>query len=100
MSRHYSDLATLSRHATGQRAVADLDLLTQVRTHKQTYFRSAWAHYETAVPGSLHLVPAQDRRVQIERDYRAMADMFMATPPSFEMIMSELTDLERQINAA
>ncbi len=44
--------------------------------------------------------PSPERRAQIERDYRAMEDMFMVTPPSFEMIMTELEDLERQINAA
>jgi hypothetical protein len=100
MSRHYSDLAALSRHAAGQRAVADLDLLARVRAHKQTYFRSGWAHYETAVPGTFHLVPSPERRAQIERDYRGMADMFMATPPSFETIMTELDGMERQINTA
>jgi hypothetical protein len=100
MSRHYSDLAALGRHAAGERAVADLDLLARVRTHKQTYFRSGWAHYETAVPGSLHLVPSPERRAQIERDYRGMADMFMATPPSFETIMAQLQAMERQINGA
>jgi hypothetical protein len=100
MSRHYSDLAALGRHAVGQRAVADLDLLARVRTHKQTYFRSGWAHYETAVPGSLHLVPSPERRAQVERDYRGMADMFMATPPPFAAIMAQLQALERQINGA
>jgi hypothetical protein len=100
MSRHYSDLAALSRHVAGQRAVVDLDLLARVRTHKQTYFRSGWAHYETAVPGSLRLVPPAERRAQVERDYGTMADMFMTTPPSFEKIMTELEDLERQINGA
>ena len=99
MSRHYSDLAALGRHVAGQRAVADLDLLAQVRTHKQTYFRSGWAHYETTVPGSFHLVPSPERRAQIKRDYRGMADMFMATPPLFETIMAQLEAMERQINA-
>jgi hypothetical protein len=100
MSRHYSDFAALSRHAAGQRALTDLELLARVRTHKQTYFRSGWAHYETAVPGSFHLVPFAERRAQIAQDYRGMADMFMATPPSFETIMTELEEMERRINAA
>jgi hypothetical protein len=98
MSRHYSDLAALSRRAAGQRAVTDFDLLARVRVHKQTYFRSGWAHYETAVPGSFHIVPSQERRVQIEKDYRGMGDMFMAAPPSFETILEELAGVERQIN--
>ncbi|MGO9243553.1 MAG: nucleotidyl transferase AbiEii/AbiGii toxin family protein, partial [Verrucomicrobiia bacterium] len=100
MSRHYSDLAALSRHAAGQRAVVDLDLLTRVRAHKQTYFRSGWAHYETAMPGTFHLLPSPERRAQIERDYRGMADMFMATPPSFDSILQVLGSLEERVNAA
>jgi len=100
MSRHYSDLAALSRHAAGQRAVVDLELLARVRAHKQTYFRSGWAHYETAVPGSFHLVPSPERRVQIAQDYRGMVDMFMATPPAFATIIAELESMERRINAA
>lgn len=98
VSRHYSDLAALSQHAAGQRAVADLDLLKRVRTFKQTYFRSGWAHYDTAIPGSLHLVPSAERRAEVERDYAAMADMFMTTPPSFKSIMTQLEDLEKKIN--
>ena len=100
MSRHYSDLAALGRHAAGKRAIVDLDLLARVRVHKQTYFHSGWAHYNTAVPVSFHLVPAPERRVQIERDYRGMKDMFMVTPPPFATIMAELEGMERQINAA
>ncbi len=100
MSRHYSDLAALGRHAAGQRAVADLGLLARVRTHKQTYFRSGWAHYETAVPGSFRLVPSSERRAAVERDYRGMADMFMVAPPQFDTIMAQLEAMERQINAA
>ena len=100
LSRHYSDLAALARHAAGQRAVADLELLTRVRAHKQAYFRSGWAHYETAKPGSFHLVPSPERSAQIERDYRGMADMFMTTPLPFATIMADLAGMERQINAA
>ena len=99
-SRHYSDLAAMSQHSVRQRALADLDLLTQVREFKQTYFRSAWAHYKTAFPGELHLVPSAERHADVERDYSAMADMFMTTPPSFKTIMTQLEDLEKQINAA
>jgi hypothetical protein len=72
----------------------------RVRAHKQTYFRSGWAHYETAMPGSFHIVPSAERRAQIERDYRGMADMFMATPPSFDSILQVLGSLEERVNAA
>jgi hypothetical protein len=100
VSRHYSDLAALGAHAAGKRAVKDLDLLARVRAHKQTYFRSGWAHYDSAVPGSFRLAPSPGRRAQIERDYRGMADMFMATPPPFATVLKQLENLERQINGA
>jgi hypothetical protein len=100
MSRHYSDLAALGAHAAGKRAVKDLVLLARVRAHKQTYFRSGWAHYDSAVPGSFRLVPSPERRAQIERDYRGMADMFMTPPPPFATILKQLENLERQINGA
>jgi hypothetical protein len=99
MSRHHSDLAELGRHEAGQRAVGDLALLARVRTHKQMYFRSAWAHYETAAPGSFRLVPPPERRAAIERDYRGMADMFIVEPRPFDLVLSDLGKLEQQINA-
>ena len=99
-SRHYYDFHCLSRSPAGQRAVKDTDLLARVRTHKQTYFRSGWAHYDTAAPGSFRLAPAPARRASVERDYRGMADMFMATPPPFEGIVAELEAMEGQINGA
>ena len=39
-------------------------------------------------------VPSPERRAQIAQDYRGMVDMFMATPPSFETIMTELAGME------
>lgn len=100
ISRHYADLAALGRHTAGRRAMADLGLLDQVRKHKQLYFRSGWAHYETAVPGHFHLVPAPERYASVERDYRDMRDMFMAPPLSFATIMAALESLEKGINGA
>jgi hypothetical protein len=100
ISRHYYDLYCLGRHETGRRALGDLDMLARVRAHKQTFFRSGWAHYETALPGTLRLAPSPERRAQLERDYRGMADMFTAPPPLFETIVAGLEDLERQIHGA
>jgi len=98
ISRHYYDLHCLSLTTIGERALADKKLLDRVRAHKQTYFRSGWAHYDTAVSGGFRLLPSSERQAQIERDYRGMADMFMATPPKFEKIMAQLQIMERRIN--
>jgi len=100
LSRHYYDLYCLCRSAAGQRALKDLDLLARVRTHKQTYFRSSWAHYDKATPGSFRLVPSLERQTELERDYRSMADMFMEPPPAFDEIMTQLAAVEQRINTS
>ena len=80
--------------------MADTKLLDRVRAHNQTYFRSGWAHYETAVSGGFRLLPSSERQAHIERDYHGMADMFMATPPKFEQILTQLKIMESRINGA
>ena len=47
-SRHYADLAALAGHAVGKQALTRDDLRARVVAHKQVYFASAWASYETA----------------------------------------------------
>jgi hypothetical protein len=54
-SRHYYDLAMLLDTDEGQAATADFDLLAQVAKHKAIFFRSGWASYDTARPGTLRL---------------------------------------------
>lgn len=98
ISRHHYDLYCLSLNDAGKAALSDIDLLSRVRTHKQTWFRSAWAHYDTAKPGSFHLVPTPERKMELERDYRRMEDMFITTPPKFGDILAQLHIMERQIN--
>lgn len=98
-SRHYYDLAMLLDTAEGQAAAADFDLLAQVVAHKATFFRSGWASYDTARPGTLRLVPEAARVVDLRGDYRAMAPMmFDETPPLFDDIVSKIATLQETIN--
>ena len=60
---------------------------------------SAWAHYASAHSGSLHLLPAPERRMALERDYRNMGVMLFGEPPLFAAIMETLRALESEINA-
>lgn len=84
----------------GQSVVADLGLLAQVAQHKATFFRSGWASYETARPGTFRLMPGDARVKDLRADYRAMVPMmFDQTPPSFEEILAKSTALEEAINS-
>lgn len=97
-SRHYYDTVMLARSEHGRRALSDLALLKQVVDHKQMFYRSAWARYDLAVPGSLRLVPAVGRVGDLRADYAAMEIMFFESRPDFEELLGELRELERSIN--
>ncbi len=97
-SRHYSDVAALSRSAIADGALANEDLRQRVTDWKSRYFAANWARYDLAKPGTFHLVPPESRRVELERDYRAMRDMFLIEPMSFEHLLESLRGLENRIN--
>ncbi|TAM51360.1 MAG: nucleotidyl transferase AbiEii/AbiGii toxin family protein [Paraburkholderia sp.] len=98
-SRHYYDLAMLLDTDEGNAATTDFDLLVQVARHKTTFFRSGWASYDTARPGSLRLMPDEERIKDLRADYRAMAPMmFDENPPSFDNILAKIAALQEAIN--
>jgi len=83
----------------GKEAVADFNLLTQVAKHKAVFYRSGWASYDTAKPGTLRLLPDKDRGKGLRADYKAMAPMmFDERPPAFDTILAKLQKLQDIIN--
>ncbi|MGB3563416.1 MAG: nucleotidyl transferase AbiEii/AbiGii toxin family protein [Thermoanaerobaculia bacterium] len=100
LSRHYYDTVMMARSEIKAEALAKLDLLTDVAQHKQVFFPAAWAKYSEAEPGSLHLMPKPELETALEKDYEQMAQMFFANPPTLKEIMTELGQLETEINDA
>jgi hypothetical protein len=100
MSRHYYDMAQLTQHDAKARALANLDLLSEVGHHKSVFFKAAWARYEDAKPGSLRLVPSTELESALRRDYAGMREMIMGDAPSFDDVMTVIAALEAEINAA
>jgi hypothetical protein len=98
-SRHYSDMAALSRPVIAERALAQDDLRQRVANWKSRFFAASWARYDLATPGTFRLAPPEFRLPELEKDYYAMRDMFLNTPPQFENVMKTVSDLEHQINA-
>jgi hypothetical protein len=99
-SRHYADVAEMSRHDVKHQALQDLDLLHQVCLHKDRFYHCGWAHYLDAVPGSFHLVPPNKRISALRRDYQAMQVMFYDQASDFDAMLQILGHLEQEINAA
>ena len=100
LSRHYYDLHALCSSPVGERSVADLALLDRVAAHKQVFFRSSWARYEEAKPGTLRLLPPTARSAALKADYQRMRDMFFSEPPALDTILESLEMLETQINGS
>ncbi|MEF3129789.1 nucleotidyl transferase AbiEii/AbiGii toxin family protein [Rhizobium leguminosarum] len=99
-SRHYYDVAMLLDTEEGKAAASDFDLLATVAKHKATFFRSSWASYDTAKPGTLRLMPSEFRIKDLRGDYRAMAPMmFDKKPLSFDDIFAKIKKLQETINS-
>ena len=97
-SRHYYDLYKLSESPIRKTALANLNLLTSVVEFKERFYYSSWARYDLAVPGSFRLGAPDSQLPALERDYRAMRDMFFRDPPDFAVILAGLMALEQEIN--
>jgi len=97
-SRHYSDVAALARHTIADRALADNELRRRVTDWKSRFFAATWSRYDLAEPGTFRLLPPESRIAELERDYRAMRDMFLVEPLPFESLLELLRGLENRIN--
>lgn len=100
LSRHYYDVARLYQSPIGPKALAKRELLAKVVAHKSLFFRSAWANYDTATPGTFRIVPPPARHAALKADYRAMQEnMIFGESYSFEDLMTVLGEVEGKINA-
>ncbi|MCK4881598.1 MAG: nucleotidyl transferase AbiEii/AbiGii toxin family protein [Candidatus Omnitrophica bacterium] len=98
MSRHYYDVYAMSSTPIFQRALDRIELLKHVADHKDLFFKSSWARYHEAQPGTLRLVPrGADQMKYLKNDYRQMNQMFFKDPPLFDDIMEGLKEIEGRI---
>ena len=97
-SRHYYDLAMLANSPVRATALADLQLLRDVVEFKERFYRSPWARYDLAKPGTFRLIPTPDREKELVQDYRDMRPMFFKRPPDWLTVIEGLMRLEAEIN--
>ena len=97
-ARHFYDLYKIANSDFKNKALEDKELLKKVTEFKMKFYPRKWARYEDALVGKLKLVPREFRFSEIEKDYRAMAEMIYGDYPSFEEIIKVLQELEKEIN--
>lgn len=98
MSRHYYDTYMLDQGGIADTALRNSVLLEHVVRNKNLLFRDTKASYETAITGSLRLLPNAGQIPILKKDYEKMAEMFMGDYPDFDTVMAGLAALEKRIN--
>jgi hypothetical protein len=98
ISRHYYDVAMMRDRPEGLKAVRDTALLGKVREHKLLLFKRGWEKLEEAKPGSIRLVPQDDIKDDLAKDYEAMSGMMFGDAPDFDWVLGEIAKLEEAIN--
>jgi hypothetical protein len=99
MARHYYDLWCLINHGIADSAMADEGLFESVIEHRQAFFNQNWVDYSTLKKGSLKLVPSSEHMDGWQKDYEEMKEMFLGEPPTFEVILGSIRELESKLNS-
>ncbi len=101
LARHYYDLWCLIKAGVADRAFADIGLFERVVTHRNIFFRKNKEAKESLRPGSLRLLPSDERRPAWKQDYDAMREtMFFGDAPAFDEILRVVGEFERRFNTA
>lgn len=98
-SRHYYDLAMMSKSSVKDEALSNIELLNQVVDFKLKFYPATWAKFEEAKPGTLKLMPSKIHIKDLEKDYKAMGNMIFDKKLTFEEILETLKNLEDEINS-
>ncbi|WP_175282109.1 nucleotidyl transferase AbiEii/AbiGii toxin family protein [Candidatus Odyssella thessalonicensis] len=98
ISRHYYDVYQLLQTDIPKKALSDLEILYDVIDNKAKFFRSSWAHYETAVPGTLNIVPHEALLAKLKVDYQKMNLMIFEGIPDFLKIIETISQFQAQFN--
>ena len=100
LSRHWYDLRMLARHDSGKAAINNRTLFEDVVRHKQVFFNASYANYKACLANKLRLIPGENAIDELRKDYKKMlrAGMMYGEPPSFDDIIADIREIEREIN--
>ncbi|HEU5280462.1 MAG TPA: nucleotidyl transferase AbiEii/AbiGii toxin family protein [Gammaproteobacteria bacterium] len=100
ISRHWYDVAMLSKHLIGKEALSNRSLLQEVIKIKKTFYDSGFAKYDECINGNMRLIPNNDYLKLLKDDFDKMLGnkMFYGEQPDFYRIIHEVKQLETIIN--
>lgn len=98
-SRHYYDIYKMFFSDIMVEALADFELLDEVREFTIAFYNRAWSEFEKARRGTFRLYPNDVCIKALKDDYDKMKKMIFSTDvPSFEDILGVMRMLEGKIN--
>lgn len=98
-SRHYYDLYCMVNSPVKESAFADIELLEKVVNFKDKFYHCGWARYDIAKVGTMKLMPPEYNLKALKDDYNHMQNMIFGNKPDFDVILNEIEQLEKEINA-
>jgi len=100
LSRHWYDLALLSKNEICDSALGDIDLLLDVVRYKKLFYASANSNYDACLQGEFRLIPNEQFLEELRLDFEGMLNsgMFYGLPPTFEDTMTCVEVLEKRLN--
>lgn len=100
LSRHWYDLAKLSKSSVKVKALENKSLLSDVLMIKKAFFNAGYANYDKCENQQFRLVPELDEIAGLKIDYEHMikSDMFLSEPIAFDNLIEELKILQDALN--
>jgi hypothetical protein len=99
LSRHYYDIAMISRTEIGNNAINNIELQTEVKQHTEKFFNRAWMKLKEAIPGKFNIVPRDELLLdKFKKDYQDMQMMMLGEAPDFDSLIVDIQILENRIN--
>jgi len=97
-SRHFYDLYQMINQNIGIEALEHLDILGKVVYFKKKFYPCKWAMYDSVLEGKCNLIPSDQVIKVFSKDYEEMKGMIYGVYPSFEEIITTLTNYESILN--
>ncbi len=101
-SRHYYDVFQIANTPELKAsAIASSDLLAEIIAFDRKFYSQGWSDYDSAKPGTLHILPAEKDIEVMKNDYTKMRDSMFFNPddaPTWDEILIGLQELEDEIN--
>lgn len=100
ISRHYYDLHQLLASQAGKDALGDLELARDCVRHARMFFDRPDFDLASAQPGTFAIAPVEGMIDALRRDYANTAAMIFGEPPSFDLILDSMQQLDAAVNAS